>query len=142
VEVIDVAPVLRDEVRKYPIDIEVNGNCKLEILPQSFSTIVNNIVNNAIHHGETDKMVIDIVCASEGCQIKFRDFGKGIPDEFKDIVFKEGFSYGNSKSTGLGMFIVRKLVERAGWTIHVEDNEPKGAVFIVENERCHRRKLE
>jgi len=135
-ETLDVAKVLKDEARKYPIDIQVNGDCQIEMLPQSFVTIVNNIVNNAIHHGETEKMVIDIIYSGNGCVIKFRDFGKGIPDEFKDIVFKEGFSYGNSRSTGLGMFIVKKLVERAGWNIHVEDNEPKGAIFIMEKGSC------
>lgn len=86
---------------------------------------------NAIIHGKAKQ--IDIILQDNGneCIVKIADNGKGIPDEIKDKIFEERFSYGESKGSGLGLYIVKKLIEKYGWEIEVKDNFPKGAVFII-----------
>ncbi|MEM2716548.1 MAG: ATP-binding protein, partial [Archaeoglobaceae archaeon] len=64
-------------------------------------------------------------------EIRIADFGKGIPDEVKPRIFEEGFTYGEKASTGLGLYIVKRLVERYSGEIKVEDNKPKGTVFVI-----------
>ncbi len=39
--------------------------------------------------------------------------------------------YGETGNTGLGLYIVRKIMENYGGCVHVEDNTPKGAVFVL-----------
>ena len=65
------------------------------------------------------------------CEIRVADYGKGIPEKIKDKVFEEGFSHGESASTGQGLYIVKKLVDRYGGEVEIEDNKPKGAIFVL-----------
>ncbi|NMC76085.1 MAG: HAMP domain-containing histidine kinase, partial [Candidatus Methanofastidiosa archaeon] len=64
-------------------------------------------------------------------KIKIIDYGKGIPSSVMEHIFEEGASFGENKGSGLGLFIVKKTIERYGGTISVEENKPKGAVFII-----------
>jgi signal transduction histidine kinase len=57
------------------------------------------------------------------------DQGKGIPDEVKARVFDEGFTFGETGNTGLGLYIVKKTMERYGGSVVAKDNRPKGTVF-------------
>ena len=63
--------------------------------------------------------------------IKIADYGKGIPESIKENIFEEGISFGDSKGSGLGLYIVKKTVERYGGSIIVEDNTPQGTIFII-----------
>lgn len=67
----------------------------------------------------------------ENCNIKYSDNGTGIPDKVKPKIFDEGFYYGKTGHTGVGLHIVKINVERYGGHISVEDNRPKGAVFVI-----------
>jgi len=57
--------------------------------------------------------------------------GPGIPDEMKEEIFKEGVKDQETGRTGLGLFLVKTLIERYGGKIWVEDNEPEGSVFVL-----------
>ncbi len=64
-------------------------------------------------------------------QVRQDDYGIGIPDEIKDKVFDDGFHYGETGHTGIGLFIVKKTIEEYGGMVFVEDNTPQGEVFII-----------
>ena len=64
------------------------------------------------------------------------DTGIGIPEEERDKVFDPFYQVDSSSTreyggTGLGLSIVKRLVEAHQGSIHVEDNEPHGAVFVI-----------
>ncbi|MCK4256700.1 HAMP domain-containing histidine kinase, partial [candidate division WOR-3 bacterium] len=44
---------------------------------------------------------------------------------------EESFRYGETGGSGLGLFIVKKTLERYGGSISVEGNKPSGTVFIL-----------
>ncbi len=90
-----------------------------------------NIIDNAVKHGKTTKMDIDIRSDEEYCEIRFADYGTGIPDDLKYKIFDEGFSYGKAGHTGIGLYIVQKTIDDYDGFVHVEDNKPNGAVFVV-----------
>jgi signal transduction histidine kinase len=77
---------------------------------------------------------IDINCEIRGevVQIRIADNGPGIPDDRKERIFGKGEKGLDSAGTGIGLYLVRTLVNRYGGRVWVEDNDPKGAVFIVE----------
>ncbi|MDI9642795.1 MAG: ATP-binding protein, partial [Archaeoglobales archaeon] len=54
--------------------------------------------------------------------------GVGVPDELKERIFESRFS---RKGGGLGLFLVRKIVEMFKGTVKLYDNKPRGAVFEV-----------
>lgn len=68
-------------------------------------------------------------------QVFVADNGSGIPNEVKKQLFNKFVqaresSISNESGTGLGLVIAKGIVEAHGGKIWVEDNVPKGSVFI------------
>lgn len=113
----------------YHIDFNAEGDCKI-LADEAFSSIIDNIIRNAVEHGAADK--VDVITKERGglCEIQISDNGTGIHEEIKDRIFEEGFS-GDGKGTGLGLFIAQKTIKRYGGHIQVKDNQPAGSIFIL-----------
>lgn len=92
-------------------------------------SVFDNLVSNAVKHGETKTIRFLVRCHGDYAIIEVADFGKGIPDELKEKIFEEGFTTGNGM--GLGLFLVKKLIEKYGGEIYVKDNKPRGTVFTI-----------
>jgi len=65
------------------------------------------------------------------------DQGIGVPDAEKEHIFKKFYRLGNeetrsTKGTGLGLFLVKQIVDHHHGTIAVQDNRPKGSIFALE----------
>lgn len=118
-------------LEKYDISASVNGDCLVKA-DAALNSVVDNIVSNALVHGKSENMHINIENDNGICRIEFMDDGIGIPDDIKSRVFDEGFKYGETGHTGFGLFIVKKTVERYGGKVEVENNIPKGTRFIIE----------
>ncbi len=63
--------------------------------------------------------------------IKIFDTGPGISDEAKERLFIPYFSSKGS-GRGLGLAIVHKIISEHGGSIKIEDNTPKGTIFLIE----------
>ena len=96
---------------------------------EAFSSVIDNLVGNAIMHGQTETVDIDIINEEGQCLIRVADEGRGIPDQVKARIFDEGFKLGETGNTGLGLYIVKKTMERYGGSVSVKDNSPRGSVF-------------
>ncbi len=88
--------------------------------------VFENLFQNAIQHGGTDRIEVKIKSVGDFCEIRVFDYGREIPGEIKDKIFDDGFGYGGAALTGQGLYLVKKLVERYGGEIWVEDNQPSG----------------
>ena len=64
------------------------------------------------------------------CEVRVADRGAGIPDDLKEKVFYEGFS-GVKDGRGTGLYIVKRLMEKYGGEVWVENNSPTGSVFVL-----------
>ncbi len=97
-----------------------------------YGSAISNLLENAIEHNDTDSPTIT-VSATEGEQtvtVHIADDGPGIPDEQKPSVFDLGETRSEGGS-GMGLFIASTVVEAFGGRIEIEDNEPRGAVFVL-----------
>ena len=112
------------------LDVEITGCVKI-LADKAFSSVVANIFRNAIKHGGAKHVRVLFGTDGNLVVVKFADDGKGIPDEIKDKLFQEGAKFGETGNTGLGLYIIRKTIERYGGSVSVEDNEPSGAVFVL-----------
>lgn len=126
----NVKKVVEDVAKSFNIPIVIEGDCEV-FADDGLKVLFENIFQNAVQHSETDRIEVKIKKAEKYCEIRIADFGKGIPDKIKDKIFEEGFTYGEKSSTGLGLYIVKKLVERYFGEIRVEDNYPRGTVFVI-----------
>jgi signal transduction histidine kinase len=112
-----------------------------ELLNDLLSDVFNNLIGNAVRHNNGD-LTIDIDSGKtiekdkDFCVVSISDNGHGIPDHQKRRLFTRGQreKYQTSGS-GLGLHLVKTLVESYGGNIRVEDRVPgdhtKGAKFIV-----------
>ena len=97
-------------------------------------SVFRNLITNGINHNNTKATPEVQVSASEENEsivIDVADNGPGIPDEQKDELFDIGEKGESSSGTGVGLYLVKTLVERYGGDISVHDNTPDGTIFTV-----------
>nr|WP_299343518.1 HAMP domain-containing sensor histidine kinase [Allomuricauda sp.] len=95
--------------------------------------VVTNLVKNAIQAmTEVDSPRILVAVTSEGEKVKISvaDNGIGIADEVRDKIFEPKFTTKTS-GMGLGLGMVRNIVENYNGTISFTSQEGKGTVFTV-----------
>lgn len=111
-------------------DVEVIAN-------EMLSSVFRNLLNNAVQHNDTDEPVVDVrvETQTDTVVVAIADNGPGISPEMRDSIFKEGQKGIHSTGTGIGLYLVRTLMEQYGGDIWVTENTPTGAAFHVEFER-------
>ena len=97
------------------------------------SSVIGNLLTNAIRHND-GAPAIDITAEQTATTVVLRiaDNGPGVPDSEKEAVFEKGRKGAESPGSGIGLYLVSKLVDQYNGELWVEDNEPTGAVFAVE----------
>ncbi len=113
--------------------------CRLMVNKSATLQVLDNLVSNAIKYSPSSKCVAIRISKREGfmrCEIE--DEGPGLSEEDRILLFGKFMRLtpnpiGNDKNkTGLGLFIVKKLVEAMNGHIWCESELGKGATFIVE----------
>lgn len=94
--------------------------------------VCENLINNARKYAKTR---IDISAAvKDGCaQISFRDYGRGIPDEDMPFIFSKfyrGKNCSGEQGSGLGLYIVKYIVEKLGGNVLLH-NDTKGFTAVI-----------
>ncbi len=103
----------------------------------SFVTIIRNIVDNAIKFTPENGTITISSCPSDfGLDILIQDTGVGIPQDKINHIFllqKDKTTEGTSgeKGTGLGLHLVKEMVELNKGNIHVTSREGEGTTFIL-----------
>lgn len=97
---------------------------------------INNLIDNAVKYSRDD-IYVSLSTEKENCTIQIADSGPGIPDADKHKVFDKFYRVGNeatksAKGTGLGLYLVSRIVKKHGGTIHVSDHQPSGSVFNIQ----------
>lgn len=127
---VNVRKVVEEVAKSYPIPVRINGFC-FAMADEALHSVVDNIISNAIKHGKTEKIDIWLSEFEDEAEIKIVDYGAGIPVEIRNEIFKEGFKFGEDAGTGLGLYIVKKVVDRYGGKVWIEDTRPHGATFVI-----------
>ena len=89
-----------------------------------------NLMVNAFKYG-AGKVDVFIGREKDKIVVEIADDGPGISDDKKSKIFESFVKYGTGGS-GLGLFIVKRILGIYNGRIRVEDNHPNGSVFIVE----------
>lgn len=113
-------------------DAEMYGD--IDMIYQVFYNLIQNSIKYNIEGG-----TVSVLAKNENKKtvICIRDTGTGISDENKVRIFDPFFCVDKSRSraaggVGLGLSIVRHIVDKHGGTIMVSDNRPQGTCFIIE----------
>ena len=105
--------------------------------PFALSSVVNNLVENAVKYsGECAEITVELKMQDGHAFLSVGDKGPGIPDDEKMLIFDKFYRVGQehtrkAKGTGLGLFIVKEVLQRHDADISVKDNVPQGTIFEI-----------
>lgn len=100
-------------------------------------SVLTNLIENAGKYAPGEAPVRVVLRQQyKTAVVQVIDEGPGIADVDKKNIFKKFYRIGSeetrtAKGTGLGLFIVKNIIEDMGGTIQVRDNQPKGAIFEI-----------
>ncbi len=120
--------VVASVLENYDVDFCLEGNCMVAG-DEALYSVFDNMVSNSLTHGQADRIDVVIKGNEKYCEVSVADNGTGIPSEVHSMVFERDFKYGATGHTGIGLYIVKKIVERYGGEITVRTNIPSGTIF-------------
>lgn len=123
------------------IDVSLNfkkGETEMYGDKQLIKLVLENLLANSIKYSKKDgQILIGIVDLKEKIMLSVNDNGVGIPAKDREKIFTKFFRSDNVKSIasdgmGLGLYLVRLIVDLKGGKIWFESEEGKGTTFFVE----------
>ncbi|HTY91742.1 MAG TPA: PAS domain S-box protein [Methanocella sp.] len=147
-EDIDIIPLLANLQREFGAfpnkSVILNVNCHEHCLVRANELLLDiyaNLITNAIKHtGDKARITLDLDIADNNgvkyCRVAVEDNGPGIPDDKKATIFNRTLKGSNkARGMGLGLYIVKSLVDSYGGKVWVEDrvvgDHTQGARFVV-----------
>jgi len=99
-------------------------------------TLMENLLSNAIKYGgENGRVTVSAAADERGVRVAIRDRGPGIPEAELPRIFEPFYrgsrAHGNVGGTGLGLSLVRRIVDALGGQIDVESRPREGTTFTV-----------
>jgi len=125
-----------DKLLFVPEHISINIVKKLPIVkgdPTKFQQLFQNLISNAIKFSDKDNGIVEVDFVEEPSfyQFSVKDNGIGIEKKFHDRIFKIFHSLNKSKeSTGIGLSIVKKIVDLHEGNIWLDSELGKGTTFF------------
>lgn len=120
----DLGKVILDVSKSYGVNLVIDGEATV-IANSGIYSVFENLIGNAVKHGGATEIRVKIKSNGE-VEVLFSDNGRGIPEEFASEIFTKGFT---TNGTGIGLFIVKKLMESCNGSIELLD--PKNATFLL-----------
>ena len=145
-EIVNIVPTVDRVIRmltgiaeknKIVIHTEVIQDCPILIIEDDLYQIVFNLVENGIKYNVPGgELFVTLDRIDDNAVIKVRDTGVGIPEDSVSHVFERFYRVDKARSrksggSGLGLSIVRNMVERNGGKISVESKVGKGSTFTL-----------
>ena len=141
-ESISISDVLRSTIELFgdtegvKLDFlnKAKGDCGIMGDPEQLTRVFNNLIKNAIQAIPDEKsghIEVFLIEKPNAYQILVKDNGEGIPEELQGKIFVPNFTT-KSTGTGLGLAMVRQIVESHSGSIEFETKLGVGTTFIVD----------
>jgi signal transduction histidine kinase len=143
----DVADLVRNTLESYRFEIEQNGfqfeqridnNLPpLHVDREAIARSLLNLVNNAVKYSAAEKYLgVHLYRRNDKVNLEVVDHGIGIPVKEQVKIFEKFYRVGdplvhNTKGSGLGLSLVRHIVQAHGGVLAVESAPGRGSKFII-----------
>ncbi|HEX8652786.1 MAG TPA: HAMP domain-containing sensor histidine kinase [Pyrinomonadaceae bacterium] len=157
ITLIDLSEIVRECVElartRYGLDTDtlrytesIEGDARPTVLgdEEELSAAVSNLLDNAVKYSDQEvRVCVEVAMPNEShVVVRVRDQGVGIPSEQIKRIFKRfyrvpGRVMARVKGTGLGLFIVRSIVQKHGGRVSAESPGPGlGSTFTIQLPRA------
>ncbi|MBA6152037.1 PAS domain-containing sensor histidine kinase [Gelidibacter maritimus] len=146
----ELKETLSEELEEHQVTIKLNNICAIEVIPVQFKQIMHNLISNSIKFAKAElPVVIEINCEKVEAKsldialpsdhahfyhISYTDNGIGFEPEYNQKIF-EVFQRLHSKDeysgTGIGLAIVKRIIENHEGIIHANGKLNQGAKFDI-----------
>lgn len=124
----------------YQLEKQIDPGLPLVLADErALQHVVQNLLDNAVKYGtETSNWIgLTVKRAGDFLEIRVADRGPGIPPDEQSLVFEPFFRGRRALAdqihgTGLGLNLVKKIIQAHGGTIRVQAHSPCGSEFIVQ----------
>jgi signal transduction histidine kinase len=131
-----------DEEKLPDAEVRVSGEWRKVRLPEGeLRSVFANLVGNASHYGRDESGHLDLAVTAvpagdDDLTVTIEDRGRGISPALRDRIFDPFVTADDSlernpASTGLGLALVKRTVERRGGTVRLLDGRPVGSAFAI-----------
>jgi len=124
-ETVDLKDIVQTLSGRWPdLKISQRGDCDLRVDRRAMESIIQNLMQNALLHGQASRMEISAEAQQGGLvRLFFRDNGVGFKGERKKLgrLFQRFYP---GSGSGIGLFLVKRLVQQMGGTVELLDSHP------------------
>ena len=119
------------------INVNVSEDIAVEADKIHFANVLNNLIDNAIKYSG-ESVAINIKLNADNIEVA--DNGIGIPAKSLPYIFDKFYRvpHGNRQDVrgyGIGLYYVKHILEKMGWSISVKSQEGHGSVFTIKFDR-------
>lgn len=120
--------------KEITIDVKTSEGTTVYADKTHLANILNNLIDNSIKYSG-DSVRITVKCDGNGIAVS--DNGIGIPAKSIPFLFNKFYRvpHGNRQDTrgyGIGLYYVKCMAEKMGWTVAVRSSEGKGSIFFID----------
>ncbi len=142
----DISELVRNTLESYKYQIEQQGFAfeeKIEPVPpmrvdrEALARSLVNLVNNALKYSQDRKFIgVNLYRKNGSVKLEVVDHGIGIPSQEQDRIFEKFYRVGdplvhNTKGSGLGLSLVRHIVNAHGGDVSVDSTPGEGSTFTI-----------
>lgn len=115
------------------IVIECQEDATVEADPTHFSNVIGNLIDNSIKYSGDS---VSIIIKADANGVSVADNGIGIPEKSLPEIWSKFYRvpHGNRSDVrgyGIGLFYVKSIIDKHGWSIGVDSKLGKGSKFTI-----------
>lgn len=143
-ELVNLFEILKDSQERFKalakdreIELHINGE-SLSVIGNKvmLEELISNIIENGIKHSKAEDLYMNLYDSSSNVYLSIRDNGIGISKENQERIFERFYIVDESRtkennSTGLGLSIVKHIVEYHNASIKINSELNKGTEIII-----------
>ena len=119
--------------KKISISVNIDNTISIEADKTHLANVLNNLIDNSIKYSGDE---VSIIITGNDKEISIRDNGIGIPAKAIPYLFNKFYRVPNGnrqdvRGYGIGLYYVKKILDKMGCTISVNSKEAVGSVFTI-----------
>ncbi|MEG0549636.1 MAG: HAMP domain-containing sensor histidine kinase, partial [Vagococcus sp.] len=140
---LNMSEIVLDEIEKIQsltnrmFSSRVEADSMIEARRVDVQQVIQNLLENAVKYSvESSTIEVELRTNQSELLLEVRDEGIGISDENKKRIFERFYRVDASRTSdiegsGIGLSIVKEIIDDYQGSIMIKDNEPKGTIFLV-----------